>query len=335
MRPQLTFACELKADSLQALFAESSVVDDLRALEASVALGILDLSPERAAVARDLNRAGVPLVAWLLLPEEQGYWFNLANARQAAQRYAEFRAWSEEHGLHWTGIGLDIEADRREVEMLLRGQWGLVLPSLARRACDRQALRRAQSEYRSLVARIRADRYAVDSYVLPFILDERRVGSTLLQRCAGLVDIPSDREVAMLYSSFVRPGGEGFLWSYAPAAEAIGIGSTGGGVEIEGLGDSRPLDWDEFSRDLRLAQRCSDDLFIFSLEGCVRQGFLSRLKAFDWDAPVYAPLRMARSVDLIRRAFRAILWASTHPYVSVAALAALAWLLFRRRRSRK
>ena len=335
MRPQLTFACELKSDSLQALFAESSVVKDLRALEASVALGILDLSAERAAVARDLNRAGLPLIAWLLLPEEQGYWFNLGNARQAAQRYADFRAWSEEYGLHWTGIGLDIEPDRREVDTLLRGQWGLVLPSLARRVCDRQALRRAQSEYRALVARIRSDQYAVDSYVLPFILGERRVGSTLLRRCAGLVDVPSDREIAMLYSSFVRPGGEGFLWSYAPDAKAIGVGSTGGGVEIEGLGDSRPLDWDEFSRDLRLAQRWSDDLFVFSLEGCVRQGFLSRLKTLNWDAPVYPPLRMARRADLVRRAFRAVLWTSAHPITSIAALGALVWLLGRRRRPRK
>ena len=335
MPPQLTFACELEADALQALFAESSVLDDLQALEASVALGILDLSPERAAVARDLNRAGIPLVAWLLLPEEQGYWFNLGNAQQAARRYAEFRAWTDEYDLHWAGIGLDIEPDKREVEMLLRRQWGRVLPSPVQRAFDSHGLRQAQSEYRALVARIRADGYTVESYVLPFILDERRVGSTLLRRCAGLVDVPSDREVAMLYSSFVRPGGEGILWSYAPDAVAIGVGSTGGGVEIEGLGDSRPLDWDEFSRDLRLAQRWCDDLFIFSLEGCVRQGFLSRLRAFGWDEPIYPPLRMARNVDLIRGAFRAILWASAHPMASIAALAALAWLLCRHRRSRK
>jgi hypothetical protein len=335
MRPQLTFACELGVDALQALFADSSVADDLRALEASVALGILDLSPERAAVARHLNQVGIPLVAWLLLPEEQGYWFNLGNARDAARRYTDFRAWSEEYDLRWSGIGLDIEPDRRELHMLLRRQWGRVLPRLVQRAFDSHGLHQAQAEYGALVARIRADGYAAESYVLPFILDERRVGSTLLRRCAGLVDVPADREVAMLYSSFVRPGGEGILWSYAPDARAIGLGSTGGGVEIEGLGDSRTLDWNEFSRDMRLAQRWSDDLFIFSLEGCVRQGFLSQLRTFDWAAPVYPPLRMARSVDLIRRAFRAILWASTHPYVSIAAVAALVWLSWRRCRHDK
>jgi len=334
MQPHLTFACELETHALQALFSDSSVVDDLRTVEASVALGILDLSPERAAVARDLNRAGIPLTAWLLLSEEDGYWFNLGNAREARQRYDEFRAWSDEHDLHWQGIGLDIEPDKRELHSLLSRNWSQALPGLIHRALDGQGLQRAQSEYAALVSRIRADGYHVTSYVLPFILDERTAGSTLLRRCAGLVDLSVDTEVVMLYSSFVRPGGEGILWSYAPQAQVIGVGSTGGGVEIEGLGDPRPLNWDEFSRDLRLANRWSDDLFVFSLEGCAGQGFLTGLRTFDWDQPVSPPLDAARRADRVRQGFRAVLWASAHPLVIVLALAATAGLFRRRRRSR-
>ncbi len=47
--PELTFACELESPELQALFSDQRVIDDLLALEAGVSLGLIDLSPERAA----------------------------------------------------------------------------------------------------------------------------------------------------------------------------------------------------------------------------------------------------------------------------------------------
>ena len=84
--PKLTFFCELEADELQALFADSSVIKNLLALEASVSLGILDLTSERAGVVHSLNEAGIPVIAWQLLPMEQGYWFNVSNAAQASTR---------------------------------------------------------------------------------------------------------------------------------------------------------------------------------------------------------------------------------------------------------
>jgi hypothetical protein len=42
----------------------------------------------------------------------------------------------------------------------------------------------------------------------------------------GLVDVTTDREVWMLYSSFVRRLGPGFIWSYGAEASSIAVGST-------------------------------------------------------------------------------------------------------------
>ena len=59
----------------------------------------------------------------------------------------------------------------------------------------------------------------------------------------GVVDVSADREILMLYSSFLGKLGAGALWSYARDAQAAGIGSTGGGVET---GPALPtLGWDE------------------------------------------------------------------------------------------
>ena len=97
---------------------------------------------------------------------------------------------------------------------------------LAPRLRDRERPRRAHAAYAALVDRIHADGYRVENYQFPLIADERRAGSTLLQRLLGLVEVPTDREVWMLYSSFMRTLGPGLLWSYGPEAQAVAAGST-------------------------------------------------------------------------------------------------------------
>lgn len=305
-RPKLSFACELEPEPLQSLLTDA-VVADLVSLRATVCLGILDLSAERAAEVRRLNLAGVPVVAWLLLPKEQGYWLNAGNAPQALDRFEQFRAWTAEQGLTWAGVGLDIEPDIRHPTALGQSRWRMI-PKLFLRLFQVQKMRRARTLYRALVALIHADGYPVESYQFPLIADERRAGSTVLQRLAGLVDIAVDREIWMIYSSSLRPHGAGVLASYAPEAKAIGLGVTGGGVVEPRLTAPAPLTWDEFARDLRLAWLWCDDLFVFSLEGCVQQGFLERLQTFAWDLPMLTPESGKARMDAWRGTLQSGLW---------------------------
>jgi hypothetical protein len=69
-----------------------------------------------------------------------------------------------------------------------------------------------------LVAQIHADGLPVETYQFSSIVDERIAGSTLLQRLFGVVSAQSDREVLMLYSSFMRRLGPANLWLYGPDA---------------------------------------------------------------------------------------------------------------------
>jgi hypothetical protein len=333
-RPKLSFACELEPGPLQVLFTEA-VIQRLVALKATLCLGILDLSEERAAIVRRLNNSGVPVVAWLLLPKDQGYWFNAGNASQALDRYEQFRNWSAEHDLSWAGIGLDIEPDIRDLSALGMTRGLAILKMLPRLFYIRQ-MRQARTAYRALVALIHAGGYPVESYQFALIADERRVGSTVLQRLAGVVDLSVDREIWMLYTSQLRPNGAGILASYAPEAQAIGLGVTGGGVVETGLANPAPLSWEEFDRDLRLAWLWCDDLFIFSLEGCVEQGFLDRLQTFDWDRPILTPDTAKARADAWRGTIQSGLWLLQRlPYILVGVVAGLlAWRGFRYYRRR-
>jgi len=334
MDPELTFFCELEGEALQELFSDPGVIESLVALGASVSMGILDISPERAEIVRQLNSAGIPVIGWLLLPKEEGYWFNLSNGPQAVARYADFKVWTLESKLQWRAVGIDVEPDIREMEGLMQGRMATLVP-IVRRFLNTRVLNDARATYWNLVYQMKMDGYRVDSYHFPFIIDERKAGASLLQRMAGLFDLPSDREVLMLYTSMIRPYGPGVLWSYAPEAESVGVGVTGGGVQMEGVSEIRPLDWVEFSRDLRLARRRTDDIHIFSLEGCVQQGFLERLRAFDWDGPVTLPLDQARKTNVVRKGLQGVLWGSAHPLLLLAGFFGLKWLISRWTRGKK
>jgi uncharacterized protein YlxP (DUF503 family) len=327
-QPQLTFFCELTPEPLAKLFDGRFVIDDLKALNATLSLGILDFSETRANLVKRLKKAGVPVIAWLLLPEEEGYWFNFDNYDKAAARYADFLAWTSENELEWAGVGLDIEMDINAERTLLSGMdkrafTRYVLQNLK----DKKRVHQVQRAYQTLVDKIRADGYPVESYQFPVIIDERRARTTVLQRIFSLVDLSPDREVLMLYSSFLRPHGAAILWSYAPEADSIGIGITGGGVDLpEGI-NSTPLSWEEFSRDLRLCIMQKKPIHIFSLEGCVSLGYLARLNTFNWDKSEPIPAR-SNQLKIIRTAFTALLWTLERPWVLLIGLATLSGLGF-------
>ena len=86
----------------------------------------------------------------------------------------------------------------------------------------------------------------------------------------------------MLYTSFMRALGPGLIWAYGPEAAAIGVGSAGGGPDIPGSPQMPSLSWQELARDLCLAGCFCGQILIHSLEGCVWQGFLPRLRFFEW-----------------------------------------------------
>ena len=319
-KPDLTFYCELDAAALDKLFENRFVMDDLKALNARLSLGIIDFSEERAQVVKNLNKLGVPVIAWLLLPKEEGYWFNLDNYVQATARYEAFKIWSEENQLKWDAIGLDIEPDINTMQEVRTRKWHM-LPTLFRRLLDKGRLLRAQKAYHALVEKLHEDGYAVESYHIPLIIDERKARSTVLQRLAGLVDLESDREVLMLYSSFMRPRGHEILWQYVDEADSIGIGNTGGGVDLEGVIDLPPMTWEEFSKDLRLAYARGKPVHIFCLEGCVAQGFLERLITFDWRREIGKP--KSRFVKRARGGLQALLWIMQRPWVILGGLLSL------------
>jgi hypothetical protein len=290
-RPRvLRFFCELDSAALERTFT-SDVVDQLGRLRAGVTLGLRDLTDQRAHLVRRLHDVGVPVGLWVLLPVEQGYFATHHNVELVARRCDAVLEWVARHALEVEALGLDFEPDLRELEGLLER------PLMTSRRWARRAqvasLGPTKAAYAVLVNTLRSRGVRVESYQFPLLLEDRSASDDWWQRMTGSLDVEVSREVVMLYSSLFGALGPGLVPHFAGRARAIGVGSTGGGV------DPLPkLDWPTLRRDLLLAARVCDDVSIFSLEGCLEQGFLPRVAELDWDAEVPAPSTLALRVAL-------------------------------------
>jgi hypothetical protein len=330
-QPHIGFACcDGSTQAMQALFADPQVMTDLKSLHAMVAVAIIDFSPERAGVVRQLNQAGIPAVAWIQLPKEEGFYLNAGNAPAAWERVRAFEQWTQENRLVWSGVGLDIEPNFDQFSGF-RNRKGRILLTLLEQILNGARMRQARRDYSALIAKIQADGYPVQTYQMPYLPAERSVHSTLLDRMLGTVDVRGNTEYLMLYTTFARRVGAGMIWSLGRDAQGISVGLTSGDG-TPGT-DPGPLSWDEFSRDLIVAGHYTPEIGVYNLEGCVRRGYLDRLTTFDWSQSVIIPAASVEHAQRMGLFVRTVLWTGSNlPWLMAAVLLLILWLFVRRRK---
>lgn len=334
MKPSsITFFCELHSSELEKFFTSNGLINQLARIDANLSLAIHELTPELVSVVKKLTRAGVPVTAWLLLTREEGYWTSLDTVHQTVQKYAEFRSWTQANQLTWAAIGLDIEPRIDMLTRLTLNPFDQIL-TLKKRLFSFRKYRRLERDMEDLIAQIHEDGYAVETYQLPSVVDERKAHSSTLARLFGLPTLDVDREVLMLYSSIFGKAADAVLWSYASDANAIGVGSTGGGTMIDEMPPLRKLRWLELKRDLLMASKQANHLYIFSLEGCVEQNLMDRLEGLDWDTLQSVPAARSHEITLIRKAIQSVLWILSHPTTSFLVFFPILWLMLPRRKRR-
>ena len=215
---------------------------------------------------------------WLLLPEEEGYWFNAYNGEKAQNRYNEFKKWTAENGLQWTGIGIDLEPDMNDLKLAIQHPWKMVW-KVYKRLYDNKSLESGKKLYQDLISQMKSDGYQVESYIIPMIYEERAKKTRLLQKLAGIADIETDKEIPMSYTSVMD--NPGMIQIYHRDNMPIALGSTGGGVVVEGI-EAPAISWENLDRDLLISSGLTDEIIIFCLESSIDRGFLTKIKKFDF-----------------------------------------------------
>lgn len=330
--PQIYYFAEPGGEPLLALLRRPGVLGALAAAGHGVAVSLDRLDAPRAAAVRLLNDAGVPAVAWLALPPEEGRTLNLQNYPRAVAGYAAFRSWALDHDLRFEAVGLDIEPPLGD---MAHGGWHALRATAGRLwlARDNALYPSARAALVELVNTVRQDGYEVHTYQLPLIADDRRAGTTIVQRALDIAELPADVEVLVCSSGVPIDWldfdlGGALVDAYGPAADALAVGIDE---------DEPPAKaWPALRRDLLLAARHTDTLYVSTLDLCARHGLIERVAALDWDAPARpAPLRRV-AVAGLRTGLLAALIAGRSWRGALAwsgwLVALIVWLRARRRR---
>ncbi len=329
-QPQLIFFCELNGPELLTHLQHGAIMVHLAAHRYGIALALRELDPPLVEAIRLLNRHSIPVIAWLLLPPDEGLWFSLQNYPQALERYRQFRAWAHAHDLQFQAIGLDIEPPSSELDRLQRRG----VRHLARRfwlASENVLYEAARNAYCELISAIHHDGYEVHTYQLPILADDRRAGTTLAQRVLDIVDLPADVEVLICYSSAPLAAlgddlGGVLITSYGPAADGIGVGVVSSGSIRESSSEGLPpLTWEALERDLVLAAHYTDTIYVNSFEGCVERGLLPRIATINWEASPQVARWKQALVTMARAGLLASLLLARFSHTLIAWLG---WALF-------
>src|SRR6185436_3682272 len=197
--PRIILSTELAGEELRAALSGPGLLDLLAANSYGVALPLAQLDDAAAVVARLLNQHGVAAIACLRLSPEEGFTFNLQNYPLALGCYQDFHTWAGRHGLRFEAIGMSIEPPLQDVAEA-RQRTGAALARRFWMARENILYPSAYAAYSELVVVMHLDGYEVHTFQMPVIADDRRAGTTLIQRALDIVDLAADLDVLMCSS---------------------------------------------------------------------------------------------------------------------------------------
>ncbi|MBI4700846.1 MAG: hypothetical protein HY744_06735 [Deltaproteobacteria bacterium] len=184
--------------------------------------------PALAALLRDAAGAGVPVRAWLLLSEQDGYWANEHNASEVRAAALAFADWREAEALPvgWLIFDLEMALERSRAVSEAIEQEGLVAGlEKIKEGRDPASFAAHRQQYFELVAELQARGLRVMGVTYPMVLDDAADGDDDIQDelDVPIGGVPWDEASFMVYQSLIYDlsgswHGPDVIYSYARSA---------------------------------------------------------------------------------------------------------------------
>ncbi|MEM6800965.1 MAG: hypothetical protein AAF696_06145 [Bacteroidota bacterium] len=283
-RPLLSFFSHSNSEEFQQLISRPGVLQSLQNMGAEIRIGIVEMNEARAKSIQTLNEAGIPVFAWIKALEVQGSTFRVDNASSLLKRYQSFKSWSDQYGLIWQGVGIDLrpkaEVMSSWVEEPVLSAWNSYLNLFNQKESEL-----AKPLFQEFQEAVHQDGYVLETYVLPFAMDEDPEEASGLQYLTRILNVNSDRVIPLCYTSYPFISAASIL-DYGSRAQRVGLGSTSMPISPQKT-SLQALDWEMLSRDLRLAHDVCKEIHLDNLEGIVANGWLEAIELFDFSESVF------------------------------------------------
>jgi hypothetical protein len=282
----VSFFTELTGSELDKIASDTSIIKNLKQLKASLRIAIIDMSPERVSALTKLQNAQIPIHAWLMLSKEDGFWANNENYKTFQKRYSVFADWSAKEGIKWKSVGLTILPQRSDASFLLEsqkslsGKWDFSKIMIARLLDWDGEFDEAKAAYEDLVRTIKSDGYAVEVYQSTMQMDEVLAETSSFQKMAGIINVKGDEQFTIIHRRLTGdyPNILAFIDAYGKSSDGIVLGHTASQRPLNFRENDVILNWQELSRSLTYAQQERITIHISTLEGCIEQGILPKMR---------------------------------------------------------
>ncbi len=212
-----------------------------------------------ADLVRHANQLNVPVIAWLVVPVEKGYWASETNAAEIFDAVREWASWKDSERLQFESVALDQEFSWQDlptyVENVTAADTGR-LNSWLRANIDPTSQCSAFQTYAQLVEWAKSRGISVNAAEAPMVADDLRDGDLALQDALNIAGSSSgyDQLYLMAYRSAVAqagtdPGSSYPASYYADMSQYFG---PAGQVSL-GIGGQKPYDdLTTLTRDVRM-----------------------------------------------------------------------------------
>ena len=248
-----------------------------------ISLAMINLDEPTGRLIKRINQKfpNLPISAWVVLPDKDGYWTNRFNVPQTTRRVEEIKAWTNRFDLNLEAFGFDLEIPIENFRGIMTAkspilgllkEWIKVARSEQYKRQNKEGYSPEQ-EMSALLAQLKTERIKTHSYELPSPLDAASRGV--------LQNTDFDTRVTMVYSTNGLPR---FIERHIPTVAlqpdtypGIGVYSSTGHVSGRSLGlfDKSPINPDVLAEDINtLAQKgrfkkegFPDQIWVFALDG--------------------------------------------------------------------
>ncbi|MEH0155443.1 hypothetical protein V6R21_14950 [Limibacter armeniacum] len=328
---KLSFFTESQGYQLKVLLDDESIKQLVR-LKAGIKMGLTDLSDSRAEVVQKLNKAGIPVTAWLLLPKKDGYWMNAYNHELSKQRYRDFATWSAKHKLEWDNIGLSFESYASD-QRVINKSFMTVTKVFFKRILTAESQYDGDNNYLNLMHSIRRDGHKREVYLTPYELDSRTAQSEAWHNLNGTMKVASDREVPIFFNHFSDNAehalaqhivyGQNSNYSFP----AVIVGSFNEKKPLSKELNKQPFTLEHLYQHFHIARAKDTEVWAYGLEGAIQESILPKIDLLGQPKQVFSSKQSYKGVITEKRNVEFFMQALRFPEL-VAIFGALLALIF-------
>lgn len=133
---------------------------------------------------RKANSLGIPMIAWIVLPYEQGYWAYQGNAKAMFDALKAWAAWKKANHLQFASVAIDQEFSWQNLHTFIAGVTSRNPDKLSgwmRTNIDPSAQCNAFRAYRELISWAHVNGIRIDAAEAPMVADDLEDGNLALQ----------------------------------------------------------------------------------------------------------------------------------------------------------